>query len=167
MKKIKLGIFFCILVILIGCSDKEEIASIAQDNTTQINDLKEENQKLKDELQNLKSDYSVYLQQFDSTSRTIMKLINEEQYEQIKTDYNTDFNVLDGEINFKTPANTNSAGFPIEKANLPMFIAYINVQSDSTDIGYYLEDLEKEERHLISFVYDQKGIFQYIYIGDV
>lgn len=79
MKKIKLGIFFCILVIILGCSDKEEIASITQDNTTQINELKEENQKLKDELQNLKSEYSVYLQQFGSTSRTNMRLINEEQ----------------------------------------------------------------------------------------
>lgn len=167
MKKIKLGIFFCILVILIGCSDKEEKTSITQDHTTQINELKEENQKLKDELQNLKSDYSVYLQQFDSTSRTIMRLINEEQYEQIKTDYHADFNVLHGEINFKTPDNTNSAAFPIEKAKLPMFIAYLNVQSDSTEIGYYLENLEKEEKLLISFVYDHKGNFQYIYIGDV
>ncbi len=167
MKKIKLGIFFCILVILIGCSDKEEIASITQDNSTQINELKEENQKLKDELQNLKSEYSVYLQQFDSTSRTIMRLINEEQYEQIKNDYNTDFNVLHGEINFKTPGNTNNAAFPIEKAKLPMFIAYLNIQSDSSEIGYYLEELEKGEKLLISFVYDQKGNFQYIYIGDV
>lgn len=167
MKKIKLGILFCILVILIGCSDKEEIASITQDNSTQINELKEENQKLKDELQNLKSEYSVYLQQFDSTSRTIMRLINEEQYEQIKTDYNTDFNVLHGEIKFKTLGNTNSATFPIEKAKLPMFIAYLNVQSDSSEIGYYLEDLEKEEKLLISFVYDQKGNFQYMYIGDI
>lgn len=167
MKKIKLGIFFCIVVFLIGCSDKEEIASITQDNTTQINELKEENQQLKGELQNLKSEYSVDLQQFDSTSRTIMRLINEEQYEQIKTDYNTDFNVLHEEINFKTPDNTNSAAFPIEKAKLPMFIAYLNVQSDSTEIGYYLEDLEKEEKLFISFVYDQKGNFQYIYIGDV
>ena len=167
MKKMKLGIFFCILVILIGCSDKEKIASSSQDNTTKINKLIEENQKLKDELQNLKSDYSVYLQQFDSTSRTIMRLINEEQYDQIKNDYNTDFNVLNGEINFKTPANTNSTGFPIENAKLPMSIANLNVQSDSTEIGYYLEDGEKEERFLITFVYDQKGNFQYIYIGDV
>ncbi|MFC7684925.1 hypothetical protein [Ureibacillus sp. GCM10028918] len=65
MKKFKLGIFFCILVILIVCSNKEEIASVVQDNTPQINELKEENQKLKDDLQNLKSDYSVYLQQLN------------------------------------------------------------------------------------------------------
>ncbi|KGR75214.1 hypothetical protein [Ureibacillus sinduriensis] len=167
MGKVRLVLTLSIFLLLIGCSDKEEIDSTAQDSATQIDELKEENQKLKDELEKLKSDYSAHLQQFDSTSRTIMRLINEKQYEQIKTDYNTEFNVGNGEINFKTPTNTNSAGFPIEKAKLPMYIAYFNVQSDSTDIGYYLEDLEKEERLSISFVYDQKGNFQYIYIGDV
>ncbi|MDN4494492.1 hypothetical protein [Ureibacillus aquaedulcis] len=166
MKILKVIITFSMLGFLIDCSNKEESSS-AQDNTTQIDKLKEENQKLKDELQQLNSDYSVYLQQFDSTSRTIIRLIKEEQYEQIKKEYNTNFEVSNGEIIFNTPEDVISAGFPIEQAKFPMSIAYLNLQTEKSEIGYYLDDLENGERFLITFVYDQNGDFQYIYIGEV
>ena len=56
-----------------------------------------------------------------------MKLIIEEKYKQLKTDYNVEFEVIDGEIIFTTFENINSAGFPVEQANFPMFISNLNI----------------------------------------
>nr|WP_106779204.1 hypothetical protein [Lysinibacillus timonensis] len=128
--KMLLGVILSLLLFLIGCSNNE-IDELKKKN--QI--LKEENQSLNKELAKLNSDYSVYLQHLDSTSRDIMKLINEEQFEQLKKDYNVEFEVNDGKMMFITPDEVSSAGFPIKQANLPMFISNVNINPKLQEIG--------------------------------
>lgn len=167
MNKLGISIIFCFLLFLIGCSNNEDISSSNPDYEAQIDELQTENERLTEEIQKLNSDYSVYLQRGDKTSRDIMRLLKEENYDQLKADYHVEFEVKDGEIAFTTPANVNSAGFPIEQSNLPMYISNLNIQSENIEIGYFLDDLNSGERYSITFVYDLDGNFQYIYVGDV
>lgn len=167
MKKMIFTVIICFSLFLIGCSNNEDNSSSIKDYEAQIDELQTENEQLKEEIQKLNSDYSVYLQHADKTSRDMMRLINEENYDQLKTDYNAEFEIKDGEIIFTAPENVNSAGFPLEQSNFPMSISNFNVQSENVEIGYYLDDLNSDERFLITFVYDLDGNFQYIYVGDV
>lgn len=167
MKLRKLVIITGIFIILTGCLDSEEKSLSAEKTTVQIEQLKKDNQSLQDQLNKVQADYSVYLQQLDGSSRKIMRLINTGKFEQLKTDYNVEFEITNGIVNFKTQEDLKSAGFPVENASLPMSIAYLNIQSDKLEIAYYLDDLEKEGRSLISFIYDENQDFQYIFIGDI
>ncbi|MFJ7734498.1 hypothetical protein ACIQXF_21860 [Lysinibacillus sp. NPDC097231] len=168
MRNLGFSIIFCFLLLLIGCTndDGEINSSILDDYEAQIDELKKENESLKEEIQKLNSDYSVYLQRADETSRHIMKLISEKKFDQLKTEYGAEFEVSDGKIIFTKANDINSAGFPLEQATLPMFVANLNIQSEAIEIGYYLDDL-KIERYLVTFIYDKDGKFQYIYIGDI
>lgn len=168
MKNIKLVILFCVVLFLIGCSDNEktsEVEKYVNDCTVAIESIKEENEILKDELENINSNYSVYLQQLDSTSRTIVRMIEAEQYETIKSNYNVDFKLENDEIIFESVPD--NSGFPTDKASLPMSIAYFNVQNNGSEVGYYIDDLETGDRLLATFKYDKNLNFNHIYIGDV
>jgi outer membrane murein-binding lipoprotein Lpp len=167
LKNYKIGVIIFFLLLLTGCTSNNEINSVdLEDYETQIKVLKSENESLKEQIQKLNGDYSVYLQQADKTSRQIMKLIGERNMDHLKAEYNAEFEVSDDKIFFTSANNLNSAGFPFEQAILPMFIANLNIQSEVIEIGYYLDDLKKRERYLVTFVYDKDGNFKYIYIGD-
>ncbi|RPJ94970.1 hypothetical protein CW357_12880 [Rummeliibacillus sp. TYF005] len=160
-------ILICILLFAFGCSNKEDKKNSSDTaNDTQIENQQKEIQKLKVELKEVKDDYSVHLQQFDGTSRNIMWLITDGKYEEIKRSYNVGFEVKDGKIIFALPKNVESAPFLIKQAKLPMSIAYFNREPESTEIGYYLDDLKNEERYLISVLFDNDGKFKYILVGD-
>lgn len=163
----KTGIIIFILLFVIGCSNNEDSKSLVTDYEAQIEMQQKEIKELEEELKKVKSDYSVYLQEFDGTSRNILRLIKDGQYDKLRLDYNVDFEVSDGELIFDAPKDVAGAPFPIRFADEPMFIAFFNMQPESTEIGYYIEDLEKQERLLITFIFDKDKKFQYIFIGDV
>lgn len=158
MSKIKFGIILCFLLLLTACTDAQKTSEYDE---TRFNDLEKENEHLKEEI----SDYSVYLQNADGTSRRILRLISEGEFEQLKSEYNADFEVSNGQLIF-TKLDKPNAGFPIEQANLPMFVAYLNMQSEFIEIGYFLDDLNTDERYSITFSYDKDGNFKYIFVGD-
>ena len=47
-----------------------------------------------------------------------------------------------------------------------MFIAFFNEQPESTEIGYYIDDLENEGRDLIAMVFDKDANLKYMFVGD-
>jgi cell division protein FtsB len=160
------GAFFYLTFNTPGKHDAEINTTKLADYEAQIAELKKENERLQGEFQELNSDYSVYLQQTDGTSRRIMRLISENKFEQLKSEYGIEFEVTDGHLIFPKLDEFNP-GFPIAQANFPMFVAYFNIQSDFIEIGYYLDDLQTDERYSITFSYDKDGNFEYIYVGDV
>lgn len=148
-----------------GKHDAEINTSKLDDYKTQIDELKKENERLKGEFHELNSDYSVYLQRADGTSRRIMRLISENKFEQLRSEFSAEFEVSDGHLIF-TKLDEFSR-FPIEQANFPMFVAYFNIQSEFIEIGYFLDDLQTDERYSITFSFDKDGNFEYIFVGDV
>ena len=161
----KLGVFLISVLLVTGCSNKEDdMNQIVSKYESQIEDLQRENQDLKDEIQQVKSDYSTFLQQTDNKSRSIMRLIAEGKFDQLKNEYNVKFEIKDGAIDFGVPESNSP--FRIELAKHPMFISSFNKHSDGTEISYYIDNLETEERTLITMSYDKEDAFKFIFVGD-
>lgn len=101
MKNYKNGVIIFFFLLLTGCTSNDDINSVdLEDYETQIKVLKSENDSLKEQIQNLNGDYSVYLQQAYKTSRQIMKLIRERNMDYLKAEYNAEFEVSDDKIFF-------------------------------------------------------------------
>ena len=147
-----------------GCSNEDEMNQIVNEHKNKIEAQKKEIQKLEEELQQVKTDYSVFLQQADNKSRVIMRLIANSKFEELKKEYNVEFEVKDNAIDFGVPES--NIPFRIDLARHPMFISSFNKHSEATEISYYIDDLETEERTLITMHFDKDGTFKFIFLGD-
>ena len=168
----RLGLLIILIFLLAGCSNKKENTALVSQYETLINEQQETILELEKELEQIKAeyelmkrelaDYTVGLQFFDINSRKIMQLIYNNQYEKLKKDYNVEFEVKDGSINF---TSLKDAPFPVALAGLPMSFAFYNKQPESTEIGYYLDDNDK--RYLVAFLYGKDNSFKHIFLGDI
>ena len=158
--------FILILLLVVGCSDEDDMKQSVSKYESQIENQKKEIQVLKEENEQLKTDnadYSSYLQEADRNSRRIMRFISEGKFEELKNEYNVDFEVKNGEIDFGIPVG--NLPFRIDLAGYPMFIASFSKHPDGTDINYFIDDPEKEERHLINMSFDKDMGFEFIFAG--
>ena len=148
---------------MVGCSNGEEYTALIADYEEQINTLKKENEKLKDELLEMKEDYSSSLQTTDRNSRRIMSLIAKEDFETLRTEYGVKFEVEDDLIHFKEPAD--NIPFPINLAGEPMFIGFFNKHSEATEISYYITTPDTGDYAPAVFHFDKEGKFKHILFG--
>lgn len=159
------------IFILTGCTDKDNtnFLVLEENHKNQIDELKKENENIKQQYLEWLSEYNIYLQRVDGPSRRIMRLISEKKFEEIESEYETKLNRssdVDGNISIITDPEYD-LGFPIEQGTFPMSIAYFNVYEHNLEIGYFLDDLKNETRYSITFVYNKEGKFQNIFIGDI
>ncbi|MEI4770932.1 hypothetical protein WAX74_15015 [Psychrobacillus sp. FJAT-51614] len=162
----KIWAFILILLCLAGCSNKDEMNVLMAKYESQIGNQQEEIQELKKEIKQLETEYADYssnLQQADYESRRIMRFISESEFDELKKEYNIEFEVKDGAIDFGVPESNSS--FPIELAGNPMFIASLSKFPEGTDINYFVDDLENEKRHLINVSFDKDMKFEFIFVG--
>lgn len=152
---------------VVGCSNKNEMNELVTKYEDQIEKQQVQIQKLKEDSEQLKTeyaDYSVYLQQADRESRRIMRFILEGKFEELKKEYNVDFEIKDGSLVFDLPKSNSP--FLINLAGNPMFIASFSKHPNGTDINYYIDDLNDEKRHLINLSFDKNMNFEFIFVGD-
>ena len=159
MKKI---LILGILLFLVGCSNEEDYTAIIADYEEQIDTLKKENEKLKDELLETTIDSSS-LQTTDRNSRRIMSLIAKEDFETLRTEYGVKFEVEDDLIHFKEPPD--NIPFPINLAGQPMFIGFFNKHAEATEISYYITTPDTGDYALAVFHFDKEGKFKHIIYG--
>ena len=151
------------MLFLVGCSNEEDYSALIADYEEQIDTLKKENEKLKDELLKMKEDYSSSLQTTDRDSRRIMSLIEKKDFETLRTEYGAAFEVKDGLIHFKDPPD--NIPFPINLAGQPMFIGFFNKHAEATEISYYITTPDTGDYALVVFHFDKEGKFRHIIFG--
>ena len=163
------GIVFLFVLILSGCKEEEaaKISSIEEDYKIQIEELKKENKRASDEYLRQLDEYSIYLQIADSNSRRIMRLISENDFAQLKSEFGIEATISDGKVFFKKDFDDDDIGLPIEQAAFHMSIAYFFILSNNIEIGYFLDDLSTDERYSVTFSFNKEGEFQYFASGDV
>ncbi|ALC85250.1 hypothetical protein AM499_05030 [Bacillus sp. FJAT-22090] len=160
----KLGIIILVLLFVIGCSNEDETKQVVSKHEKKIEEQQKEIQKLEDELQQVKTEYSVFLQQADNKSRAIMRLIANGKFEELKKEYQVEFEVTDDALDFGVPES--NIPFRIDLARHPMFVSSFNKHSEAKEISYYIDNLETEERTLITMHFDKDGTFNFIFLGD-
>ena len=112
------GIVFLFVLILSGCKEDEDakISSIEEDYKIQIEELKKENKRASDEYLRQLDEYSIYLQIADSNSRRIMRLISENDFAQLKSEFGIEATISDGKVFFKQKTyDEYETGLPIEQ----------------------------------------------------
>lgn len=125
--------------------------------------IRKENQELNGALARINSD----LQITDGISRRIMSLLANNDWEELRREFQIEVNANDNTITFQN--GETSSYFDVEWAALSMNFAYYNDTNDHhLEVGYYLFDSTEgaERKYLISFVYDSNYNFQYIATGD-
>ena len=166
MKKIWAFVF--ILLFVVGCSNKndanklEKYESQIENQNKEIQELKEENEQLKTDLADYErqlANYSTDLKIGDVNSRRIMRLISEGKFEELKKEFNAEFEVKDGKIYFDTPKDNQP--FRVDLAGYPMSISYINKHPDGTEITYFIYEIENS--HSITMSFDKDMEFEFIY----
>ena len=168
MYKSIFGLLLLFTLMLTGCTNEEDakLAELEKKYKTQIEELKKENEHLKDEYNKQLGDYSVYLQIADRTSRQIMRLISEGKFDELKSEHGIELTISDGNVYF----DDNSAGLPIEQASFHMTIEDFIVNNDSFGIGYFIEDLDADPQYVqsysIGFDFDKNGKFLSFFNGD-
>lgn len=158
--------FAFILLIVVGCSNDDKLNQTVKKYENKIENQEKEIQELKEENEQLKTDiaeYSSYLQVADRQSRNIMGYISDGKFEELKNEYNVEFNLKDDKIDFGVPES--NLPFPIKLAGYPMHIASFSMHPDGVDINYFIYDLEKEESHLINMSFDKDREFEFIFFG--
>ena len=163
------GIVFLFVLILSGCKEDEDakISSIEEDYKIQIEELKKENKRASDEYLRQLDEYSIYLQIADSNSRRIMRLISENDFAQLKSEFGIEATISDGKVFLNKDFDDDAIGLPIEQAAFQMSIAYFFILSNNIEIGYFLDDLSTDERYSVTFSFNKEGEFQYFASGDV
>lgn len=136
-----------------------EVLGTEDDDDKKKDEIKKKIQKLEAEVQQVKT-----LQQADNRSRVIMLLIANGKFEELKKEFNVLFEVKDGAIDFGVP--DSNTPFRIDLARHPMFISSFNNHYEATEISYYIDNLETEERTLITMHFDKDDTFKYIFVGD-
>lgn len=170
----KLGIAFALLLLLFGCSAKENDntlnrANAKEESNTQnatalegkLEEAKKENGFLKEKISNVSADIQV----LDHKSRRIMGLIKDDKLEELKMEYDIDFEISD-EGMFMFEGHEVSLFFT-DMAPLPMYFEYYNPRPDGVEIGYTVfGGAEGEEfKSTISFVYDADYNLEFISSG--
>ncbi|UCZ51758.1 hypothetical protein LGQ02_12895 [Bacillus shivajii] len=101
------------------------------------------------------------LQRLDHSARSVMRLIDEEEFEELKSEYNVDFEVEDEKIYFEEL--DDHFYFPPKIAGLPMYFAYYNPQDEGSEVGYFIYDHDR--KYDIIFKYSKDNEFKYVFIG--
>ena len=161
-----MGGFLLFLLFVGGCSNTDDVTQLVSKYESQIDEQKVEIKELKEENERIKTDladYNSYLQVADRSSRRIMRLMSEGKFEELKNEFNVEFEVKNGEIDFGVPEG--NLPFPIELAGYPMHIASFSIHPDGADINYFIYDLEKEESHLTNMSFDKDMDFEFIFVG--
>ena len=137
------GIVFLYVLILSGCKEDEvaKISSIEEEYKIQIEELKKENKRASDEYLRQLDEYSIYLQIADSNSRRIMRLISENDFAQLKSEFGIEATISDGKVFFKKDFDDDDIGLPIEQAAFHMSIAYFFILSNNiiSPLGYFVK----------------------------
>ena len=152
------------MLFVVGCSNEDEMNRIVTKHENKIEEQQKQIQKLEEELQQVKTDYSIFLQQTDNKFRVIMRLIANGKFEELEKEYNVHFEVKDDVIDFGVPESNTP--FRIELAKHPIFISSFNKHSEASEISYYIDNFETEERTLITMHFDKDDTFEYIFVGD-
>lgn len=172
MKKIWAFVF--ILLFVVGCSNEDNMNQIVTKYENQIENQRKENQELKEENEQLKTDladyetqladYSTDLKVGDVNSRRIMRLISEGKFEEVKKEFNAEFEVKDGKIYFDTPKDNEP--FHVDLAGYPMSISLTHRRPNGgRDIAYYIY-AKDDNSHLIYMTFDKDWNFETIFVGD-
>ncbi|MEZ7173017.1 septum formation initiator family protein [Sporosarcina sp. OR05] len=88
--------FAFILLFVVGCSNDDKLNQTVIKYENKIENQEKEIQELKEENEQLKTDiaeYSSYLQVADRQSRNIMGYISDGKFEELKKEYNVEFNL--------------------------------------------------------------------------
>ena len=171
----KLGVFIFILLIVGGCSEKNEKNQLTTKYENQLEEQQKKIQEQQKEIERLKEEIEVYklvpdvnyrqsLQVADREARIIMRLISEGKFDELKREFDVKFEVKDGEIDFGVPKN--NAPFPIEWASNFMYIGNFIKGPDSIDISYFIYNPTHDRSEIIYMTFDNDMKFQFIYVGD-
>lgn len=146
-------------IILAGCSDEKDNIGAGTDYKKEIEALQKENQELKD----IMSDYSSFLQETDRTSRRFMDLLAAEDFETLKAEFPVEFEVINKAIHLKEPEN--NAPFEVELAKQSKHIGFFNKDDEMTEIGYYMYNPQYDSNSLVVFHYGKDNQLEYVYLG--
>ena len=166
----RIWVFIIILLFVAGCSNEDNSVSKSQieNKEKEIQELKEENEQLKTDLayyERQLADHRTVLQEGDSNSRAVMRLISEGKFEELKKNFNAEFEVKNGEIDFGKPEG--NFPFRVELAGYPMSISYTHKHPNGdTDVTYYIYDYEIDGSHLITVNFDKDWELEFIFVGD-
>ena len=170
-----MGGFLLFLLVLGGCSNADDVNQLVSKYDSQIEnqnkeiiELKEENEQLKTDLayyERQLADYRSDLQRGDRNSRAVMRLISEGKFEELKKDFNAEFEVKDGKIDFGKPEG--NFPFRVDLAGNFMTISYTHKHPNGdTDVTYYIYDYEIDGSHLITVNFDKDWGLKFIFVGD-
>lgn len=161
----KWGLLIFIVLFVGGCSENDEIEQLTIDHQKEVEalrkEIEEDIEESKEEIEKIKADNN--LQTADYNSREIMRLISEGKFEELRNEYQIDFEVKDGEILFAKPEG--NLPLRIELTDYLMYIASISNSPDGTDINYFIDDPHNEKSHLINFHFDKDMKFKYLFVG--
>lgn len=164
----KFSLLFFILLLVGGCAEKDEIESLTTNYEKQLEEQQKEIKKLKEEIEEQQfvpdEDYRGSLSETDRESRRIMQLISEGKFSELKREYDIEFEVQDGKIDFGVPES--NAQFPIEWASNFMYIANFIIQPDGMDISYFIDNPTNDRLELIHMSFDKDMQFKFIFVGD-
>jgi cell division protein FtsB len=161
----RIGLLLLLVGFLFGCSNIEagstqEDAEVNEDLETsnlrkEIEQVRNENQLLKDKIQNFSSN----IQNLDHQSRNIVELIEKGDLDSIKTEYGVNIRISEAnDVIVEGDENTLEGPYYIttDLASLPMSFVYYNPQPESLEIGYHVYGGEEgqEFKRTISFMYD-------------
>lgn len=146
-------------IILAGCSDEKDNMGAGTDYKKEIEALQKENQELKD----IMSDYSSFLQETDRTSRRFMDLLAAEDFETLKAEFPVKFEVKNNAIHLMEPEG--NLPFEVELAKQSKHIGFFNKFDDMTEISYYMYNPQHDSNSLVVFHYDKDNQLEYVSLG--
>ncbi|QOR64794.1 hypothetical protein IM538_13100 [Cytobacillus suaedae] len=166
---INLSVIVLMLFVITACSDDEydkeylilKYQTQIDEKNIEITNLEEELRLINDELAQERKNQEK-LQIFDHKARNIMKHIANNEFGKLRSEFDVDFEVIDGKVNF---GELSDYYFPIEIAGLPMYFKYYNPQSDSTEVGYFLYGYDQngsERKYDIHFRFGKNNEFLYV-----
>ncbi|MFF2753112.1 hypothetical protein ACFVR1_05060 [Psychrobacillus sp. NPDC058041] len=156
------------MLFVVGCSDEDENNQIVIKYESQIKEQQKEIGELKQEIEDINFIPNVYyrssLQEADREARKIMRYISEGIYEELKKEYDIEFEVKEDAVDSGVPESNTP--FPIEMAGNFMYIANFIKKPDGMEISYFIDNPKNERSQLIhmSFAIDME--FKFIYVGD-
>ncbi|WP_096154030.1 hypothetical protein [Bacillus sp. FJAT-45066] len=158
-----------VLIVISACSDDEndkeslilKYQAQINEKNIEISNLEEELRLINDELEQEKKNQEK-LQIFDHKARNIMKHIANNEFDKLRSEFDVNFEVIDGKVNF---GELSDFYFPIEIAGLPMYFNFYNPQPDSTEVGYFLYGYDQngsERKYDIHFRFGKNNEFLYV-----
>ena len=171
----KLSLFFLILLIVGGCSEKDETDQLMTEYENQLDEKQRIIQEQQKEIKELKeaieafkfipdTNYISSLQEIDRGARRVMQLISEGKFEELKNEYNVEFEVKGDVIDFGEPESNSP--FSIELASNFMYIANFIKSEHDMQIGYFIYNPNYDRADLIYMSFDNDMNFKSIFVGD-